>query len=56
MCEKRKKERNLVPVLSAEEAVQMIPNGAVVYLDGTSTGIREPSALFQAVAKRYRET
>ncbi len=56
MCEKVKKIKNRVPVLTADEAVRMIPSGAVVYLDGTSTGIREPSALFQAVARRYRET
>jgi len=45
-----------VPVLTADEAVRLIPDEAVVYLDGTSTGIREPSTLFGALAKRYQET
>lgn len=56
MSIEKKKKGNKVPVLTAEEAVSMIPDGGVVYLDGTSTGIREPAALFQALAKRYRET
>ena len=52
--EKRRKSR--VPVLSAAEAVQMIPSGAVVAFTGAGGGIVEPTELILALAERYRNT
>ena len=45
-----------VPLLSAEEAVALIEDGAEVSICGAGGGITEPTALIGALAARYRET
>jgi acetate CoA-transferase len=56
MVAKPKKIDNKVVILTPDEAVALIPDGATVYLDGAGTGMVEPTALFKALAKRYRDT
>jgi acetate CoA-transferase len=45
-----------VPVLSAEEAVARIPSGAMVAICGAGGGVVEPTALIQALVRRFDET
>jgi acetate CoA-transferase len=54
MIAKPPKIDNKVAIMTPEEAVALIPDGATVYLDGAATGMVEPTALFQALAKRYK--
>jgi acetate CoA-transferase len=42
--------------LTADEAVERIPSGATVAFLGAGGGITEPTALIEALAKRYRNT
>lgn len=51
---KKKYTRN-VPVMSAQEAVEMVPSGAVVSFSGAGGGILEPTALIQALAERFEK-
>ncbi|ATW24010.1 acyl CoA:acetate/3-ketoacid CoA transferase [Candidatus Formimonas warabiya] len=53
---KPEKINNKVPILTADEAVALIPNEAVIYLDGSGNGEREPASLYHALAKRHKET
>ena len=53
---REKRRKSSVPVLSAAEAVQMIPSGAVVAFTGAGGGIVEPTELILALAERYRNT
>ncbi|BAQ11241.1 coenzyme a transferase [Bacillus sp. OxB-1] len=47
---------NAVKMMSAEEAVEQIPSNATVAFLGAGGGIAEPTAVIEALAKRYRET
>lgn len=56
LIKKPKKINNKVPVLTLEDAVELIPNAVTLYLDGASTGYNEPTSLFAALAKRFKDT
>ena len=43
-------------MLSAREAMDLIPDGAIVYLDGSGNGNKEPALCYQALANRHLET
>ncbi len=46
----------LVPILSADEAVQWIPNCATVAFSGAGGGLGEPTLIIEALARRFRES
>ncbi|MCD8011305.1 MAG: acyl CoA:acetate/3-ketoacid CoA transferase [Lachnospiraceae bacterium] len=50
------KKGTRVPVLTAEEAVQYVPDGATVGFVGAGGGICEATEVILALANRYRET
>ncbi|THE10533.1 acetate CoA-transferase YdiF [Bacillus timonensis] len=45
-----------VNILTPEEAVNMIPSGVTIAFLGAGGGITEPTAVIEALAKRYRDT
>ena len=45
-----------IPILTPEEAVALIPDGATVAFSGAGGGITEATALIDALAERYRAT
>lgn len=47
---------NKVAILSAKEAIDLIPNEASVAILGAGGGITEPTELINALADKYRET
>ncbi|MCE5262427.1 MAG: acetate CoA-transferase YdiF [Deltaproteobacteria bacterium] len=53
---KRSQRKGPVSVLSAEEAVRLIPSGVSLAICGMGGGIVEPTALIEALARRFRET
>ncbi|KQO08460.1 acyl CoA:acetate/3-ketoacid CoA transferase [Paenibacillus sp. Leaf72] len=50
-----KKRTGPVPVLTAEEAVRLIPDGATVAFSGAGGGIVEATAVIEALADRYHK-
>lgn len=53
---KKHKRKGPVAVLTADEAVQLIPSGAAVAICGAGGGIVEPTAIIEALARRFRES
>jgi acetate CoA-transferase len=53
---KRVKRKGPVPVLTADEAARLIPSGATVAICGAGGGIVEPTAVIDALSRRFRET
>ena len=53
---KTTKRKNTVEILTAEEAVKLIPSEATVAFLGAGGGITEPTVVIEALAKRFRET
>lgn len=47
---------NLVPILTAQDAVEMIKDGDVVAFCGAGGGITEATELINALARRYKES
>jgi acetate CoA-transferase len=56
ITERPKRINGRVPVLSAEDAVSYIPDGAAVCVLGAGGGILEATSLINALADRYKTT
>ena len=53
---KKLKRKGPAPVLTADEAMRLVPSGATLAICGMGGGIVEPTALIEALARRFRET
>jgi acetate CoA-transferase len=53
---KPKRKGNLVSILSADEAVNLIPSEATVAFSGAGGGIVDPTEIINALARRYKES
>ncbi|MEH7238161.1 acyl CoA:acetate/3-ketoacid CoA transferase [Bacillus sp. JJ1562] len=50
------RRKSTVKILTPEEAVNLIPSGVTIAFLGAGGGITEPTAVIEALAKRYQDT